>query len=97
MFYFIAWNAPTSRHRPDAWRKFNVLRRGVDLDANFNSIRTRDNDYLQDRAAMKAGNFTGIEGIPNQDIAMWETWGRSPTARRSGSARATSRSARSAA
>ena len=24
---------------------------------------------------MKAGNFTGITGIPNQDIAMWETMG----------------------
>jgi phthalate 4,5-dioxygenase oxygenase subunit len=24
---------------------------------------------------MKAGNFTGISGIPNQDIAMWETMG----------------------
>ena len=25
---------------------------------------------------MKLGNFTGIAGIPNQDIAMWETMGR---------------------
>ena len=24
---------------------------------------------------MKAGNFTGISGIPNQDIAMWEGMG----------------------
>jgi phthalate 4,5-dioxygenase oxygenase subunit len=24
---------------------------------------------------MKAGNFTGINGIPNQDIAMWESMG----------------------
>ena len=24
---------------------------------------------------MKLGNHTGIEGIPNQDIAMWETMG----------------------
>jgi phthalate 4,5-dioxygenase len=24
---------------------------------------------------MKLGNFTGIPGIPNQDIAMWETMG----------------------
>src|SRR4029079_19021946 len=38
-------------------------------------IRTRANDYLQDRAAMKAGNFTGIAGIPHQDIAMWEGMG----------------------
>ena len=24
---------------------------------------------------MRLGNFTGIPGIPNQDIAMWETMG----------------------
>jgi phthalate 4,5-dioxygenase oxygenase subunit len=24
---------------------------------------------------MQAGNFTGIPGIPNQDIAMWESMG----------------------
>ena len=24
---------------------------------------------------MKAGNFTGIKGIPNQDMAMWVTMG----------------------
>ena len=24
---------------------------------------------------MKAGNHTGIDGIPNQDMAMWETMG----------------------
>src|SRR6185295_6410498 len=33
------------------------------------------NGYLQDRAAMKAGDFTGIEGIPTQDMAMWESMG----------------------
>ena len=24
---------------------------------------------------MRLGDFTGIKGIPNQDIAMWETMG----------------------
>ena len=48
---------------------------GVDVDANFDGIRTRENNYQQDRAAMKDGNFTGIAGIPNQDIAMWEGMG----------------------
>ena len=34
------------------------------------------NDYLQDREWMKSGDsFTGIPGIPNQDIAMWESMG----------------------
>ncbi|MEO6565658.1 MAG: MarR family transcriptional regulator, partial [Casimicrobiaceae bacterium] len=31
--------------------------------------------YRQDRRAMNLGNFTGIPGIPNQDIVMWETMG----------------------
>jgi phthalate 4,5-dioxygenase oxygenase subunit len=76
MFYFIAWNgADKPGIAVDAWRKFNVLQWGVDVDADFNGIRTRDNDYCQDRAAMKIGNFTGIAGIPNQDIAMWEGMG----------------------
>jgi phthalate 4,5-dioxygenase oxygenase subunit len=76
MFYFIAWNgADKPGIGADAWRKFNMLQWGVDVDADFNGIRTRENDYMQDRAAMKAGNFTGIAGIPNQDIAMWEGMG----------------------
>jgi phthalate 4,5-dioxygenase oxygenase subunit len=76
IFYFIAWNG-TDKPGVDAetWRKFNVLEWGVDVDEHFNGIRTRDNLYKQDRGAMKAGNFTGIKGIPNQDIAMWESMG----------------------
>ena len=76
IFYFIAWNgADKPGIAPDAWRKFNVLEWGVDVDANFDGMRTANNLYRQDRAAMKSGNFTGISGIPNQDIAMWESMG----------------------
>ena len=76
MFYFIAWNGPDKPGIDSkAWRKFNVLEWGKDVDGHFNSIRTAENLYQQDRAAMKAGNFTGIKGIPNQDIAMWESMG----------------------
>jgi phthalate 4,5-dioxygenase oxygenase subunit len=76
MFYFIAWNgADKPGIAAHAWRKFNVLEWGVDVDADFNNSRTAGNRYRQDRAAMKAGNFTGIPGIPNQDIAMWESMG----------------------
>jgi phthalate 4,5-dioxygenase len=78
MFYFIAWSDPES-HRPgieqDDWRAFCGARVGVDLDASFRPIRTRQNHYLQDRRAMQNGSYTGIEGIPNQDMAMWETMG----------------------
>jgi phthalate 4,5-dioxygenase oxygenase subunit len=76
MFYFIAWNgADKPGIDADTWRKFNVLQWGVDVDANFDNVRTAGNLYRQDRAFMKAGNFTGIAGIPNQDIAMWEGMG----------------------
>jgi phthalate 4,5-dioxygenase len=74
MFYFIAWSEDEGIDQ-EAWREFCGARVGVDLDHRFRRIRTIDNDYLQDRAAMKAGSFTGIVGIPNQDIAMWETMG----------------------
>ncbi len=76
-FYFIAWNGPDKPGiDQEAWRKFNHAQPGIDLDEDFTNRRTRDNNYLQDRNAMKLGNFTGIPGIPNQDIAMWETMGR---------------------
>src|SRR5262249_29609822 len=76
MFYFIAWNGGDKPGvEPDTWRKVNMLEWGVDVDRHFDGKRTRANLYLQDRAAMREGNFTGIAGIPNQDIAMWESMG----------------------
>jgi phthalate 4,5-dioxygenase oxygenase subunit len=74
MFYFIAWSEGEGIDQ-DAWREFCGAQVGVDLDASFRRTRTRANNYLQDRKAMKLGNHTGILGIPNQDIAMWETMG----------------------
>ena len=74
MFYFIAWSAGEGIEQ-EAWRKFCGAQVGVDLDRSFRRLRTRENHYMQDRAAMREGNFTGIRGIPNQDIAMWETMG----------------------
>jgi phthalate 4,5-dioxygenase oxygenase subunit len=75
-FYFIAWD-DTKRPGVDlaTWRDTNVAIPGRDLDMNFNNLRNRENNYLQDRQAMKLGDFTGIKGISNQDIAMWETMG----------------------
>jgi len=76
MFYFIAWS---DGERPgidqDAWRKFCGAQSGVDLDESYRHVRNRDNGYRQDRQAMRLGDFTGIRGIPAQDMAMWETMG----------------------
>jgi phthalate 4,5-dioxygenase oxygenase subunit len=80
-FYFIAWGHPATTPDTEAWRQFLGQRVGIDLDAQYRPLRTRDNHFWQDRAAMKAGNFTGITGFPNQDVAMWVTMG--PIAKRS--------------
>ena len=74
MFYFIAWSEGPGIEQ-EAWREFCKARVGIDLDTSFRRIRTLENNYLQDREAMRRGSHTGIEGIPNQDIAMWETMG----------------------
>jgi phthalate 4,5-dioxygenase oxygenase subunit len=76
-FHFIAWaEGDQVGIDTDAWRKFCVLVVGEDVDSRFRPVRRHAyNDYLQDRAAMQDGNFTGIAGIPNQDIAMWESMG----------------------
>ena len=74
-FHFIAWHE-TGGIDQEAWRKFCVAQVGIDLDKEYRQLhRKRENNYLQDRQAMKLGHFTGIPGIPNQDIAMWETMG----------------------
>lgn len=76
-FHFIAWaNDDKIGIDTDAWRKFCVLVVGDDVDVDFRPIkRHASNNYLQDRELMKTGHFTGIPGIPNQDIAMWESMG----------------------
>lgn len=74
-FYFIAWGHPSQTPDTDTWRKFLGQQIGIDLDDKYRPLRNRDNAFWQDRAAMKAGNFTGITGFPNQDVAMWVTMG----------------------
>ena len=75
MFYFIAWSDWGPGIDKEAFRAFCHARVGLDLDSHYRRIRTRDNNYLQDRQKMKLGDHTGIPGIPNQDMAMWETMG----------------------
>jgi phthalate 4,5-dioxygenase oxygenase subunit len=74
-FYFIAWGEPSQTPETETWRKFLRQTVGVDLDEEYRPLRTRQNRFWQDRGAMKAGNFTGITGFPNQDVAMWVTMG----------------------
>ncbi|NML16758.1 Rieske 2Fe-2S domain-containing protein [Azohydromonas caseinilytica] len=74
-FYFIAWGHPSQTPETETWRKFLRQTVGIDLDPYYRPLRNADNRFWQDRQAMKAGNFTGITGFPNQDIAMWVTMG----------------------
>ena len=74
-FYFIGWSNWGPGIDKEAFRKFCGARVGFDLDANYRRLRNRDNNYWQDRKAMKLGDYTGMVGIPNQDMAMWETMG----------------------
>lgn len=80
-FYFIAWGHPAQTPETETWRKFLRQTVGIDLDAQYRPLRNEDNRFWQDRQAMKAGNFTGITGFPNQDVAMWVSMG--PIANRS--------------
>jgi phthalate 4,5-dioxygenase oxygenase subunit len=77
MFHFIAWGDGPDVPSMAEWRKFLALTPGVDVDPGkgWARLRVRENDYLQDRNLMKLGNFTGIKGIPAQDMAMWEGMG----------------------
>ena len=76
MFYWVAWHPDANKGiSQEEWRAFCGATVGVDLDENFRKVRNASNKYLQDRAAMKAGDFTGIKGIPTQDMAMWESMG----------------------
>jgi phthalate 4,5-dioxygenase len=74
MFYWIAWHE-TEGIEQSAWREFCGAVVGKDVDAQFYKLRNAGNRYLQDRDAMKRGDFTGIYGIPAQDMAMWESMG----------------------
>ena len=76
MFYWIAWHPdPAKGISQKEWRRFCAAEVGVDLDENYRKKRNLENRYLQDREAMKRGDFTGIAGIPTQDMAMWESMG----------------------
>lgn len=81
VFYFIAWGNKETTPDTETWRKFLGTSVGTDLDDQYRPYRNAENRFWQDRQAMKAGNFTGIKGFPNQDIAMWVTMG--PIANRS--------------
>ena len=73
-FHFIAFDGPNVPSTEE-WRKFAHAVPGVDVDHKWRSLRTLENDFKQDRERMKEGHFTGVDGIPNEDIVMWVSMG----------------------
>jgi phthalate 4,5-dioxygenase len=78
MFYFmqVRHDAPID----DAWRAgqaaANGVRPGLDFDAEYRKFGTRENNWLQDRAAMARGeSHTGLSGVNYQDLVMQESMG----------------------
>jgi phthalate 4,5-dioxygenase oxygenase subunit len=60
----------------EEWRAWIGCRRGVDLDEQYRPIRTRENQWLQDREAMARGeSYSGVSGVLNQDFAVQESMG----------------------
>ena len=47
-----------------------------ETDAHFVPLRRRNNEYLMDRTRQKQENFTGIEGVSEQDAAIQDSQGR---------------------
>jgi phthalate 4,5-dioxygenase oxygenase subunit len=70
--YFSQDGSPVASEAMRA--KLNAVR-GVDLDERDFRLGKRENRWLQNRAAMKDGDWTGIPGFQNQDIAAQESMG----------------------
>ena len=77
MFHFIQvqHDAPVDSAARVRRDERSFMRPGIDLDSEYRKVRKRENNWLQDRAAMLAGSFTGIDGVNNEDIAVQESMG----------------------
>jgi hypothetical protein len=74
--YCFVWNPerPLSAEERDRFDAGSGIFAAV--DENFVPIRNRDNDYLLDRSRQRYSNFTGIQGISEQDAAIADSQGR---------------------
>jgi len=63
MFYWVAWHPdPKKGITQESWRRFCAATVGEDLNPDFTKKRTLLNMYMQDRAAMKSGDFILHQG-----------------------------------
>lgn len=73
------WSFGAQPHRPYTAEEY-AFRAGPDglwgpIDDAYRPLLNRANDYGIDRERQRRANFTGIEGIPNQDAAVQESMG----------------------
>lgn len=78
MFHYILWkyDSPIDQATRERYLLRHGMRPGVDLDDTFRKVRTRANNWLQDREAMRRGeSYSGIHGINTEDFAVQESMG----------------------
>lgn len=74
--YSIFWDRESAVDRAAVLEFFGHVP-GVNIDENYQTHLSRDNQWGQDRAAMAAGtSSSGIRGVFNQDLAVGESMGR---------------------
>ena len=78
----FAWTFSYHPGRPLSEVELEVMQEGGSLHVNqdpgtFRPVANRDNDYLMDRAAQKAGkSSSGVKGIAMQDASIQDSMGR---------------------
>ena len=76
LYFFQAGSAPVSPESRLARQTRSGFRPGVDVDAEYRNIRSRANNWQQDREAMRRGEtFSGISGVNTEDQAVQEAMG----------------------
>jgi phthalate 4,5-dioxygenase len=73
------WSFHASPHTvyTETQREFQQGLNGIwgPVDSNYLPLLNKENNYCLDRAKQRSSNFTGIDGIQNQDAAIQESMG----------------------
>lgn len=79
MFYFFKsrYDAPITPEERIAHEDWSGFRMGVDIidDGDYRKVQSIENSWLQDRARMRAGSWTGIRGVNMEDLVVEESMG----------------------
>jgi hypothetical protein len=76
-----AWSFDYRVTKPMTKEQFQAMREGKGIHvkyapSSYRPLANKDNDYLIDRAAQKAGKtYSGVEGIAMQDASLQESMG----------------------